>query len=169
MKKILTIFLIISFVILAGCKKQETSEPGLTRIQNETTIENPKDFLSLHKEWTARLENLAASTDNTYSDWASGKISFEIFKKNINKIYSDMKSLNMETDSYADFKLNDNDKQKYNYEAITKAYDVASKDLNDFLYLAQTLSEKDTKAKYNEMIKNNFNADVFELKKLLKM
>lgn len=77
-----------------------------------------------------------------------------------------LKEMERQSD-YADFELNQRDQQRLNSAAITKTYFMAEKDVNDFLYYAPHLNDAQIKAKYNDLIQNQYNTANQELKALL--
>jgi len=172
--RFVTIILLVVLVVLVGCtnlinQKTTTTSTDTTDHNGQTTITKKEDFLSLYKEWTSRLETIANKTNNNYSDWINGKIDTEQFTINNQQIYNEIKQLKNESDLKTDFNLVESDKQKVNFEAVTNAYIKACKDLNDFFYFVPHLSDDEIKSKYEELIKDKYNSDVSELKKLLKM
>ncbi len=171
-------FLLISFLVLllilfiAGCHREAGNKPGQTVMPSTGTIlqkpvTTPESFQDLYQQWTPRLEAITSKTESAYNDLYDKKINQGEFNNQIDSVYTEMKALNLETDSKADFQLSGNDKKKVNYAAITRAYQQASKGLNDFLYYAPHLSGDALKAKHDELIANKYQSNLAELKKLL--
>ena len=171
-------FLLVSFLavllilFVAGCRRDASNKSGQAAMPSTETIlqkpvTTPESFQDLYQQWTPRLETIAGKTESAYNDLNDKKINQGEFNNQIDPVYKEMKALNLETDSKADFKLSVNDQQKVDYEAITRAYQQASKGLNDFLYHAPHLSGDALKAKHDELITNKYQPNVVALKKLL--
>jgi len=169
--RVLIFLLLLTLIALSGCgkSKEHSTEVINPQTGSSQAIENPKEFLDLHKKWTLQLEDMAGRSNSIYNEWIGGKISTEQFITNIKTIYEEMRSLKRESKLHTEFNLNDQDKQKVNYDAITEAYSKASKNLNDFLYRATLENEEKIKANYEELIKGKYNNDISALKKLLEL
>lgn len=170
---LITIPFALLFLFVAGCRHTTGGEAKQPVEMTRTTviIQKPvtttESFFALYKQWTSRLEGIAAKTESAYVDLNSQKINLSEFNTQIDQIDQEMKALNLETDVKADFELSDKDKQSVNYQAVTNAYQQTSKSLSDFLYYAPHLKGDQLKSKHDELIQNKYQTNITELKRLL--
>ena len=112
-------------------------------------ISSPDTFLSLYKQWTGSLAELAGEVNDSYGKWTNRQINRQEFLGQLYTTQQKLESLKMDAD-YKDFDLNETDQQRINSKAITREYLIAEKGVNDFLYYAPHLNDQQIKAKYNE-------------------
>ncbi|MGE5404140.1 MAG: hypothetical protein ACM3PP_04290 [Candidatus Saccharibacteria bacterium] len=182
-KNALAILLIAAMIPLglAGCGQKSGNQTGTpSGNQAGTTQTKPKppkpqvkvvktadQFISQYKSWTSRLEGIASKNDKLFSDWSKGDVKRNKFNDNVDTIKNEVEKINNEVDLKTDFKLSTSAKQKVKYEQVSKAYNRTAKDLNDFLYVAPHLQDKDLKTSYQQMIQRDFKNHLAELKGLL--
>ncbi len=163
-------------VFAAGCRSigaKPASNPLATQSgQPQSTqkaqqpISSPDSFLSLYKQWNGRLANLAGEVNDSYSKWNNHQISRQEFLDQLYATQEKLETLKLDAD-YKDFELNETDQQRINSKAITRAYLVAEKGVNDFLYYAPHLNDEQIKAKYNDLILGQYSIANKELQTLL--
>lgn len=184
-KSILALLLLAALLLTAGCGKTNTTTTGNSGSSKSTTgqdsntastatkdnpvktVSRPDQFIKLYQDWTNRLEGIAKDTISAYNDWNTGKLNQKDFTAKINSCYNRMLQLNQQTDLNTQFTLSNQDQQKVNYAAVTKAYGMASKDINDFLYIAVHVQNAKTKAQYQDLVANKYQAELPQLKQLL--
>lgn len=179
MKLCHTIFILsIALITLTGCQNSKDSTksdpPKETHVTayssyGNKTVTSSRDFSNMYEDWASRLNGLAGTTEETYDNWINGKLKTDDLYKKMEQIYADMKQLKRESDLKTEFNLNEEDKKQVNYDAVVEAYNKASKDLNDFLYMTYTLQLPDDriKSKYSDLINKDYNENYGKLKTLL--
>ncbi len=163
-------------VFAAGCRSigakpvqnQEPAQSGQAQpAQNaQQPISSPDTFLSLYKQWSGSLANLAGEVNDSYSNWTDQQISRQEFLDQLYTTQQKLESLKMDAD-YKDFDLNETDQQRIGSQAITREYLVAEKGVNDFLYYAPHLNDQQIKAKYDNLILDQYSNANQELQTLL--
>jgi hypothetical protein len=147
-----------------------TAIPGKAQMTIQSPgqpVSSPDIFLSLIKQWNASLAGLTAAINDSYSQWSNNKIDRQEFLGQLAKIQTELTSLRMDAD-YKDFELSASDQQKIGSQEITKAYFMAEKDVNDFLYYAPHLTDAQLKAQYSRLILNQYETNIKDLQALLK-
>lgn len=155
----------LSIVLLvSGCgkKMQYQAEPG-----SETVVTQKEEFLNLYRGSTKAMEDIAQRTNQAYSDWNSGIIDRKAFLEKTEAISGELNSMTRRMEQETSFDLKESDKKQVNYDAVTKAYGRASKDISDFYYFLPHLKDNEVKPKYEELMVNKFGSDIKELKSLL--
>jgi hypothetical protein len=136
---------------------------------NTKTITAIDQFTPQYKNWTSRMEEIAAAANTAYGEWTSGKANKEQFLTKIKDLKGQMQKLNEETDLLTEFNYTPEEKAKINYDAIAKEYARASKNLNDFLVIASRLEDDAAvKDKFNSYITENYAKHLEALKNILK-
>jgi hypothetical protein len=162
-------------VLVAGCRAagaKLTTNPGAVKsgqfqvVRQQPPISSPATFLWFYRQWTDRLTGLAGEVNDSYSKWSNHQINRQEFLDQLYAVQEKLEGLKLDAD-YSDVELNQKDQQSINSEAITKAYLMAEKGVNDFLYYAPHLNDEQIKAKYNDLILNEYNTGNQELKMLL--
>jgi hypothetical protein len=162
-------------VFAAGCRSgaKPVNNPGAgqtgqsqSALKEQRPITAPDTFLTLYKQWDGSLASLAGEIDDSYNKWSSNQISRQEFLAQLYATQQKLEILKMDAD-YQNFELSANDQQTINSQAINRAYFTAEKDVNDFLYYAPHLQDEKIKARYNDLILNQYTSNNKELQALL--
>jgi len=163
-------------VFAAGCrpsgvqpvKNQGPAQSGQSQSSQkmQQPISSPDTFLSLYKQWAGNLASLAGEVNGSYNNWSAGQNTRQEFLDQLYAIQQKLTVLKMDAD-YQDFELNATDQQRIGSRAITRAYLVAEKSVNDFLYYAPHLNDQQIKAKYADLMLDHYSSDNKELQTLL--
>ncbi|MGE5379858.1 MAG: hypothetical protein ACM3NT_02195 [Methylocystaceae bacterium] len=177
-RPLLWLLILVLSINLLGCSKKTSDSPSPSSVAVETTnnqengirtITNSTELVSSYRDWTVRLDDIASKTKAAYTPWSKGEITVEKYLEQTKKLYEEMKQLNIETDLKTDVKLKKDDTNETEKAGkIIAAYQLVSKDLNDFLVTSNTRGDDEIKAKYQELILNNYTAHLKALNDLLK-
>jgi hypothetical protein len=155
------VIVLLLLVFVAGCRSigaksvnnlgpAQSGQPQTTPSAQQP-ISAPDTFLSLYKQWAGNLADLAGEVNDSYSKWNNHQISRQEFLDQLYATQQKLETLEKDVD-YKDFELNETDQQGINSKAITRAYLIAEKGVNDFLYYAPHLNDQQIKARYNSLM-----------------
>ena len=151
---------LLLLVLVAGCRPGGAKSDNLKPAQSgqpksaqnvQQAITSADTFLSLYKQWSGTLANLAGEVNDAYGKWNKRQIGRQEFLDQLYGTQQKLETLEKDTD-YQDFELNEAAQQKINSKAITREYLIAEKGVNDFLYYAPHLNDQQIQARYNSLM-----------------